>query len=69
MGPQQPRERSPLQECVYLHMKTDGSGWEDGEDGGQGAILCLHVVEGEGASLLGRDCLGVLKLDWASILG
>ena len=35
--------------------------------GEQSAVITLHVVEGVGANLLGRDWLGVLKLDWASI--
>ena len=35
--------------------------------GGKRYSLKLHVVEGGGPSLLGRDWLSMMRLDWASI--
>ena len=35
--------------------------------GEKGSSLFLYVVEGDGPSLLGRDWLRVLRLDWKSI--
>jgi len=35
--------------------------------GGKGYSLQLHVVEGGGPSLMGRDWLSAVRLDWGSI--
>ena len=67
--PDLPLQKSKLILTTYTgeQLKLVGEQQVEVNYGSQRKNLTLHVVEGSGPSLLGRDRLRVVKLDWCKI--